>query len=182
MCDISRVHEATNFHVCVSVTCFFKDCCWFLYRDRSFRFLWRQFGMTKRDSTIAKHQGKPSCFHGICICLIRLIFCPCKVTLMLLILRLVPDTFICIYVFLDINVIQRGHRQLNYSRSICNLCAGQFQNRPCPPPPRANPGAFDFFEKFWSNSPLCCQDTRSNAPPVRASKRVKSSTLQACYL
>ena len=66
-------------------------------------------------------QGKPSCFHGICICLIRLIFCPCKVTLMLLILRLVPDTFICIYVFLDINVIQRGHRQLNYSRSICNL-------------------------------------------------------------
>ena len=24
-------------------------------------------------------------------------------------------------------------------------------------PPRANPGAFDFFEKFWSNSPLCCQ-------------------------
>ena len=121
MCDVSRVHEATNFHVCVSVTCFFKDCCWFLYRDRSFRFLWRQFGMTKRDSTIAKHQGKPSCFHGICICLIRLIFCPCKVTLMLLILRLVPDTFICIYVFLDINVIQRGHRQLNYSRSICNL-------------------------------------------------------------
>ena len=45
-------------------------------------------------------------------------------------------------------------------------------------PPRANPGAFDFFEKFWSNSPLCCQFRRSNAPPVRASKRVKSPTLQ----
>ena len=50
-----------------------------------------------------------------------------------------------------------------------------------PPPPRANPRAFDFFEKFWSNSPLCCQFRRSNAPPVRASKRVKSPTLQACY-
>ena len=47
-------------------------------------------------------------------------------------------------------------------------------------PPRAKPGAFDFFEKFLSNSPLCCQFRRSNAPPVRASKRAKSSTLQAC--
>ena len=42
------------------------------------------------------------------------------------------------------------------------------------------PRAFDFFEKFSSNSPLCCQFRRSNAPPVRASKRVKSPTLQAC--
>ena len=33
-------------------------------------------------------------------------------------------------------------------------------------PPRANPGAFDSFEKFWSNSPLCCQFRRSNAPPL----------------
>ena len=49
-----------------------------------------------------------------------------------------------------------------------------------PPPPRANPRAFDFFEKFWSNSLLCCQFRRSNALPVRASKRVKSPTLQAC--
>ena len=63
---------------------------------------------------------------------------------------------------------------------LLELCTGQFQNRPSPPP-RANPGAFDFFEKFWSNSPLCCQFRRSNAPPVRASKRVKSPTLQACY-
>ena len=46
--------------------------------------------------------------------------------------------------------------------------------KPPIPPPRANPRAFDFFEKFWSNSPLCCQLRRSNAPPVRASKRVKS--------
>ena len=59
-----------------------------------------------------------------------------------------------------------------------SLCTGQFQNRPCPP--RANPRAFDFFGKFWSNSPLCCQFIRSNAPPVRASNRVKSPTLQAC--
>ena len=58
------------------------------------------------------------------------------------------------------------------------LCTSQFQIRPSPPP-RANPGAFDFFEKFWSNSPLCCQFRRSNVPPVRASKRVKSLTLQA---
>ena len=27
---------------------------------------------------------------------------------------------------------------------------------PPPPPPWANSGAFDFFEKFWSNSLLCC--------------------------
>ena len=51
---------------------------------------------------------------------------------------------------------------------------------PAPPPPLANPWAFDFLEKFWSNSPLCCQFRRSNAPPVRASKRVKSPTLQEC--
>ena len=37
------------------------------------------------------------------------------------------------------------------------------------PPPPANPRAFDFFEKFWSNSPLSCLFRRSNAPPVRAS-------------
>ena len=49
---------------------------------------------------------------------------------------------------------------------------------PMPPPPRANPRAFDFFEIFWSNSPLCCQFRQTNAPPVRASKRVKSPTLQ----
>ena len=30
-----------------------------------------------------------------------------------------------------------------------SLCTGQFQNRASP---RANPGAFDFFEKFWSGS------------------------------
>ena len=36
-----------------------------------------------------------------------------------------------------------------------------------PPPPQANPLAFNCFEKFWSND-----------PPVRASKRVKSPTLQ----
>ena len=37
--------------------------------------------------------------------------------------------------------------------------------------PWANPAAFDFFEKFWSNSPICCQFRRSNAPPIRASIR-----------
>ena len=45
--------------------------------------------------------------------------------------------------------------------------------------PRANPGAFDVFEKFWSNSPLCCQfsgqmphplelQRGSNPPPCHA--------------
>ena len=33
-----------------------------------------------------------------------------------------------------------------------------YRSIPKPPmPPRANPRAFDFFENFWSNSPLCCQ-------------------------
>ena len=39
---------------------------------------------------------------------------------------------------------------------------------PMPPPPCTNPGAFDIFEKYWSN-----------APPVWASKRVKS-LIQMC--
>ena len=56
-----------------------------------------------------------------------------------------------------------------------------YRSIPKPPmPPRANPRAFDVFEKSWSNSPLCCQFRRSNAPPIRALKRVKSPTLQAC--
>ena len=56
-----------------------------------------------------------------------------------------------------------------------------YRSIPKPPmSPRANPRAFDFFEKFWSNSPLCCQFRPSNAPPVRASKRVKSPTHQVC--
>ena len=48
-----------------------------------------------------------------------------------------------------------------------------------PPPSWANPGAFDFFEKFWSNSPLCCcfhsqmplpleLQRESNQPPCHA--------------
>ena len=50
-----------------------------------------------------------------------------------------------------------------------------YRSFPKPPiPSRANPGAFDFCEKFWSNFPLCCQFRQSNTPPVRASKRVKS--------
>ena len=56
-----------------------------------------------------------------------------------------------------------------------------YRSIPKPPiPPPANPGASDFFEKFWSNSPLCCQFRWSKAPPVWASKRVKFLTLQAC--
>ena len=51
---------------------------------------------------------------------------------------------------------------------------------PMPPPPPGKPRAFDFFEKCWSNSPLCCQFRRSNAPPITALKRVKTPTLQAC--
>ena len=71
----------------------------------------------------------------------------------------------------------------NMSTIYCLLLLAYVFNVPvnsktahAPPPP----WAFDFFEKFWSNSPLCCQFRRSNAPPVRASKRVKSSTLEAC--
>ena len=55
---------------------------------------------------------------------------------------------------------------------------GSIPKPPIPPPPRENPRVFDFFEKFWSNTPLFCQFRGSNAPPVRASKRVKSPTLQ----
>ena len=47
------------------------------------------------------------------------------------------------------------------------------------PPPPANPGAFDFFKKFWSNFPLCCRfdgqmphplepQRGSNPPPCHA--------------
>ena len=56
-------------------------------------------------------------------------------------------------------------------------------------PPRANPGAFDFFEKFWSNSPLRCQldgqmphplefQRRSNPQP---SRHVKGIPLKLFY-
>ena len=56
-------------------------------------------------------------------------------------------------------------------KSIRRLCTGQFQNRP---------GHLTFWKKkIWSNSQLCCQFRRSNAPPVGASKRVKSPTLQS---
>ena len=60
-----------------------------------------------------------------------------------------------------------------------------YRSIPKPPiPPRANPGAFDFLEKFWSNSPLCCQldgqmphplelQRGSNPPP---SRHVKAAT------
>ena len=51
------------------------------------------------------------------------------------------------------------------------------------PPPQANPGAFDFFEKFWSNSPLCCRfdgqmphplelQRGSNPPPCHAMQSI----------
>ena len=55
---------------------------------------------------------------------------------------------------------------------VCTLQALiMYRSIPKPPiPPRANTQAFDFFEKFWSNSPLCCQFRRSNAPSVRASR------------
>ena len=41
---------------------------------------------------------------------------------------------------------------------------------PIPPPPQANPGAFDFLEKFWSNSPTMLPVLQSNVPPVGASQ------------
>ena len=65
----------------------------------------------------------------------------------------------------------------------CNLMYRSNPKSPIPAPPHPGKllgggGAFDFFEKCWSNYPLCCQFRRSNAPPVTASKRVKSPTLQ----
>ena len=39
-----------------------------------------------------------------------------------------------------------------------------------PPPPRANPRAFDFFENAWSNSPVYGPISRSNAPLAGAEK------------
>ena len=71
---------------------------------------------------------------------------------------------------------------LKILKQICSIVYYlMYRSIPKPPmPPRAHPRAFDFFEKFWSNSPLCCQFRRSNAPPVGALKRVKSPTLQAC--
>ena len=69
-------------------------------------------------------------------------------------------------------------RRVCLSSLVGSLCTGQFQNRPSPP--RANPGAFDCFWKnlvpFLAMLPVW----RSNAPPVRASKSVRSPTLQAC--
>ena len=70
-----------------------------------------------------------------------------------------------------------NQQQLNIDRCVTVM----YRSIPKPPmPPRAKPRAFDFCEKFWSNSSLCCHFRRSNAPPVRTSKRVKSPTLQAC--
>ena len=48
---------------------------------------------------------------------------------------------------------------------------------PFPPPPRQTPGYLTVLKNF-GQIPLCCQFRRSNASPVRASKRVKSPTLQ----
>ena len=61
--------------------------------------------------------------------------------------------------------------------------------KPPMPPPRANPRAFDFFEKFWSNSPLCCRwdgqmphpfelQRWSNPPPSRYVKATVIQVLQ----
>ena len=75
--------------------------------------------------------------------------------------------------------IGESNKSILNSWLVVGVRSLMYRSIPKPPiPPRANPGAFDFFEKFWSNSPLCCQFRRSNAPPVRASKRVKSPTLQ----
>ena len=54
-----------------------------------------------------------------------------------------------------------------------------YRSIPKPPIPLpGNPPGIWLFWKFWSNSPLCCQFREWNAPPVRASKRVKFPTLQ----
>ena len=53
---------------------------------------------------------------------------------------------------------------------------------PPTPLPCANPGAFDFFEKFWAYSALCCQLRRSNPVPLelqRGSNRLFKCTYPA---
>ena len=55
--------------------------------------VWHIFG-GNQDSTAAKHEGKPSCFHWFCICLTRIIFCRCNVALMLLVLCLMLNGFL----------------------------------------------------------------------------------------
>ena len=47
-------------------------------------------------------------------------------------------------------------------------------------PPRANPRAFDFSEKCWSNSPLCCQFRREMPHPLELQRGSNPPTLQAC--
>ena len=51
--------------------------------------------------------------------------------------------------------------------------------KPPMPPPGKPPGIWLFW-KFLVKFPAMLPVRRSNAPPVRASKRVKSPTLQAC--
>ena len=47
-------------------------------------------------------------------------------------------------------------------------------------PPRGKPRGIWLFWKILVKFPAMLQSWRSNAPPVRASKRVKSPTLQVC--
>ena len=78
--------------------------------------------------------------------------------------------------------------------SRCLSCTGNVpvNSKTAHPHPQANPGAFDFFEKFWSNSPLCCQfrgqmphplelQRGSNPPPCHAmlswNKRIWTESL-----
>ena len=49
-----------------------------------------------------------------------------------------------------------------------------------PPPPGQTPGHLTFLKNFGQIPRHVAKFRRSNAPPVRASKRVKSPTLQAC--
>ena len=52
------------------------------------------------------------------------------------------------------------------------FCIGQIEASTSPPPPRATPHAFDFFENYRSNSPLPKPKCRSNAPGTLGSIQV----------
>ena len=77
-----------------------------------------------------------------------------------------------------------GHgcwKKLDTRQSKIHLMYRSISNLPIPPPGKP-PGIW----LFWKISVKCpttcmCQFRWSNAPPVRASRRVKSPTLQACY-
>ena len=67
-----------------------------------------------------------------------------------------------------------------FASSPLLLCTGQFQNRPCPPPPGQTPGHLTFFKNF-GQIPRYIPSLDGQMPhPLGLQSLVKSPTLQAC--